>query len=707
VEFAAIVLYESCNLTCNLTNGAPVNDDLQTISKMFTEKLFRIPDYQRGYAWTQDQLEDFWSDLRQIGDEGNHYTGVLTLETVPKATVDSWEEDQWIIKSKGFDPYYVVDGQQRLTTSIILVTCIAETLTTDTDVLNYTSKTEIEKKFLFDSKNGGASRSYIFGYEKDNPSYEYLKTEIFSEKSATDRKEETVYTNNLLFAKTFFEGKISELEKGEVEDLYIKVTQHLLFNIFTISEEVDVCVAFETMNNRGKPLSHLELLKNRLIYLTTRVEVDDHEAKDLRRTINDSWKTVYHNLGRNKKSPLDDDFFLRSHHLLNFIEPASNKYETEEDRRKHRRLAQAANEPVYKNLLNDIFTFSSILEDRKDSANADIEAVKRIHDYSISLQDAVKMWYHIFNPEPCLDPENYNFWLAKINRISAPSTYPILLAVMLSTSSNDKRTDAFKTLERSLFIDRLSTGYRRYDPTTVKTLSAAIRLVNGEIEVDEFIESLKSDADYTANSKYHQKEIRDAMKRKNYYSWRATHYLLYEYNLHLQLESKTSREKIIWDSFVEQETDYASIEHIYPQTARAKYWTERFKGLTSAKRDLLKNVIGNLVPLSKPKNSSLSNKAFPEKVSSDTSKVGFAYGSYAENEIATQYKDWTPQAILDRSLHLLDFVENRWGITFGRESEKIEMLGLGFVKPSIRIHPRRIGSSDTKASSSNVRKKKP
>jgi hypothetical protein len=33
----------------------------------------------------------------------------------------------------------------------------------------------------------------------------------------------------------------------------------------TISEDVDVCVAFETMNNRGKPLSYLELLKNRLI----------------------------------------------------------------------------------------------------------------------------------------------------------------------------------------------------------------------------------------------------------------------------------------------------------------------------------------------------------------------------------------------------------------------------------------------------------
>lgn len=40
--------------------------ELQSLSKMFTEKLFRIPDYQRGYAWTAKQVKDFWSDLVQL-----------------------------------------------------------------------------------------------------------------------------------------------------------------------------------------------------------------------------------------------------------------------------------------------------------------------------------------------------------------------------------------------------------------------------------------------------------------------------------------------------------------------------------------------------------------------------------------------------------------------------------------------------------------
>ena len=50
------------------------------------------------------------------------------------------------------------------------------------------------------------------------------------------------------------------------------------------------------------------------------------------------------------------------------------------------------------------------------------------------------------------------------------------------------------------------------------------------------------------------------------------------------------------------------------------------------------------------------------------------------------YKEWTPQAVLDRSLRILDFMEERWGVNFGKDSEKISMLGLGFVKPGTRIH---------------------
>jgi uncharacterized protein with ParB-like and HNH nuclease domain len=98
------------------------DNQLRNLDKLFERKIFRVPDYQRGYAWGLRQLEDFWEDLMNLDGHRTHYTGVLTLEKInkDKITGDAWEDDVWIIQ-KGFTPYYIVDGQQRLTTLVILI----------------------------------------------------------------------------------------------------------------------------------------------------------------------------------------------------------------------------------------------------------------------------------------------------------------------------------------------------------------------------------------------------------------------------------------------------------------------------------------------------------------------------------------------------------------------------------------------------------
>jgi uncharacterized protein with ParB-like and HNH nuclease domain len=74
-----------------------MDTQLLTLSKIFTERLFRIPDYQRGYAWTEKQLRDFWADLQQLETNRNHYMGgVLTIESVSSGITSAWEDDHWI-----------------------------------------------------------------------------------------------------------------------------------------------------------------------------------------------------------------------------------------------------------------------------------------------------------------------------------------------------------------------------------------------------------------------------------------------------------------------------------------------------------------------------------------------------------------------------------------------------------------------------------
>lgn len=48
--------------------------ELYSVSKIFTERLLRIPDYQRGYAWKIKQLKDYWNDLIQLENDKNPVT---------------------------------------------------------------------------------------------------------------------------------------------------------------------------------------------------------------------------------------------------------------------------------------------------------------------------------------------------------------------------------------------------------------------------------------------------------------------------------------------------------------------------------------------------------------------------------------------------------------------------------------------------------
>jgi hypothetical protein len=79
-----------------------MHTELLSLSKIFTENLFRIPDYKRGYSWSERQLKDVWTDLMLLDEGKDHYTGVLTLEAASPEQVERWTDDTWIVHSKSY-----------------------------------------------------------------------------------------------------------------------------------------------------------------------------------------------------------------------------------------------------------------------------------------------------------------------------------------------------------------------------------------------------------------------------------------------------------------------------------------------------------------------------------------------------------------------------------------------------------------------------
>lgn len=565
-----------------------------------------------------------------------------------------------------------MDGQQRLTTSIILIQAILENF--PEEKINYFTKEEIRKRFIFESKDEGISRSYIFGYEKDNPSYEFLKTAIFLEHSENDhRNEATIYTQNLEQAKLFFKDKIKELSSNEIEAIYKKVTQHFLFNIYSMSEDIDVHVAFESMNNRGKPLSILELLKNRLIYLTTKFDSDEHEKNKLRHTINEAWKTIYHYLGKNKDKPLDDDVFLLNHFFNHFAKDHIKENEQIRYRTHYRHYKYSYRE----NLLENHFTAKSIYKTENPLTIASIK------DYVSSLKNSVGTWFDILNPQLSNLSSDEAEILGRIYRLEPESESEEFLALLLSvfekTTDKSVRIKLLNTIEQMLFWDTFMDYSWHSGYGSEFLLRLSIELSRKESTPSEVVSKLQSALGEVHKRKGLILEICKKFKSRGFYTWPGIRYFLYEYEQHLRTRSKTKRHKLEWEALEQQNTfDYISIEHIYPQSGRKQYWATKFSHYSPKERAQLKNALGNLLPLSKPKNSSLKDKSFSEKKMKPNDPIGYAYGCYSENQVAL-CEDWTAVEILKRSLELAKFFSQRWQVHFPTHDSILEFTGISFV----------------------------
>ncbi|HEY9170086.1 MAG TPA: DUF262 domain-containing protein [Lutibacter sp.] len=573
-----------------------MDSSLQSLSKIFTEKLFRIPDYQRGYAWTDKQLKDFWNDLIQLESGKNHYIGVLTVEEVSEKLYKKWEDDLWIIESKSYEPLYIVDGQQRLTTSIILIQAITECIPKNKK-LNYNTVDEIRKKFIFESKDGGISKSYIFGYEKDNPSYDYLKSKVFNEiLEDFSSQPETIYTNNLEKSKAFFIEQLSQLPFEEIEILYKKLTQNFLFNSYAISSDIDVFIAFETMNNRGKPLSYLELLKNRLIYLSTKFKVSENEKNKLRNRINECWKSIYHNLGRNKLEPLDDDQFLYNHFLIYFgkkiFEEASKNYKEEITFQHFLRTRRGGgiNYPVF--LLEQHFVTKNI----NCETNPNNVSLNDVYNYVNSLQQSVETWYKIFNPKLSNDFTNdESLWLDKINRQGISPVASLIMVFFENEKNENKRVKLLTAIEKYLFITSILSFRFHYGIYNTKFIELATELTEKSISSDKITQAIIDLNNTIYGNLETKRAIIKTFKTNGFYKWEGIRYFLYEYDLALYEKSKTKRKKLDWKDF--SNTDYKTIEHIYPQNARNDCWKKPFEKYSTKEKSIIRHSLGNLVPL--------------------------------------------------------------------------------------------------------------
>lgn len=668
--------------------------ELQPLSLLFQNKLFRIPDYQRGYAWKQSQLADFWDDLINLQPDRYHYTGLLSLKTLGRQETKEWGSDLWMV-DKGFKACHIVDGQQRLTTFIILLNEIVsfirelkenEGKCDEEIVLGYDTLKDVVAKYICQRRPpSNQITTYLFGYEVDNPSADYLRYKIFNE-PFSGTVNETYYTKNLKFSKSFFRENLVDLYEKEstdgINNLYMKLTLRLMFNIHEIDDDYDVFVAFETMNNRGKKLTNLELLKNRLIYLTTLYldeKFDELEKSHLRKQINDAWKEVYFQLGRNESTPLSDDDFLRAHWIIYFaysrrkgddyIKFLLNKFSAKNIFEKKTVVLNDASQDMSEDMNFDDDAESE--EDYTESETVEVSKLEpsEIADYVNSLKDMAKYWYDTFFP---MQSKNLNVdekvWVDRLNRIGIGHFRPLVTVIISRRDiSADERVQVFKAIERFLFIC-FRIGYFNASFCSSEYYRAARSIYIKQIEVVDLISDINDTTD--ANIEYAVPNFVTKIEKHfsnggGFYYWNSIKYFMYEYEY--SLAKKNNIDKVSWEMFTKVEKDKVSIEHILPQTPTKYYWRNQFRQFDKEEIEALAGALGNLLPLSQSVNSSLQNDSFEDKKISKTSgRRGYENGSHSEIEVSKE-KNWSSRKIYSRSKALLQFMENRWEFSLTKE----------------------------------------
>ena len=86
------------------------NFDHDSLAHLLQDRKLSIPDFQREYSWTEDNIEDYWNDITRAIDDGDSYF----LGTVVLADVDQPSGRQ-----------YIVDGQQRIVTTALTMYAIS------------------------------------------------------------------------------------------------------------------------------------------------------------------------------------------------------------------------------------------------------------------------------------------------------------------------------------------------------------------------------------------------------------------------------------------------------------------------------------------------------------------------------------------------------------------------------------------------------
>lgn len=217
--------------------------------------VYAIPRYQREYTWSKAQWESLFDDVQE-NDPGYFLGSIICInQTTDTLAVQRLE---------------VVDGQQRLTTLSLLFAAVYQSLKLHEKDLDDDQRVELinlKRKLILKK---GDDQLRVIPQIQNNNQNDYKA--VLSNVGAISPFDTPAHAGNRKIFRAFryFQARIEEMANGGSDRLVSimafldKVSQACLVKI-EVASHADAYTLFESLNNRGMPLSAIDLIKNKLL----------------------------------------------------------------------------------------------------------------------------------------------------------------------------------------------------------------------------------------------------------------------------------------------------------------------------------------------------------------------------------------------------------------------------------------------------------
>ena len=554
------------------------------------ESHYLIPPYQREYSWGIGQWENFFTDL--YDSEKNYFLGSIICILKESETSDIQHVD-------------VIDGQQRLTTINILLLAIYKHIT---QLLTF----QEGQQFYFHPENDEIQSSYL------------ILKQIFKSKNKltlsiqnNNDNDFTFLTNFVLHndnhypahfgnrriskAYSFFFNQIElflgtetpvDQQLQQLFEFLNKVTSALMVRIDT-EDASSAFILFESINNRGMPLTPIDLIKNSII---------GHTQATPEKT-NEKWQKIIGNI---------QDYEAQVRYLRHFYHAFSH-------------------ESRIKIIGTHKLTKSNLIKTYTDLIKKDVDFI---------LQELIQksFTYKIFVAPETLQLEHIHFRyqdvLIRMKKLGVAPSYSLLLFLFYTHPMQDF-TPLLQWLEKWFMIRHLTNT-----PPTSKLDQIFIDLIEQQQNAYCF-ETIKLTLMALIPN---QQAIHAQLLKSDLYTDNVN--LARSLLVHLEQRKRTTETKTDFWALNSKGKPIWSIEHIYPQTPKNQDdWSEDCSECL--------HQLGNLTLSAY--NSNLSNKSFQEKaciLDANGNDIGLQSGNIGINDTLINLDDWNTQHIKSRSQEL-------------------------------------------------------